>query len=67
MAIRGFTESRPREFHTGRRAGEAPPNPLDPSIIIASMRDQLGLIVKLKNMPVDFLVVDRVEKVLAGN
>jgi len=47
--------------------GEERPNPLDPSIIIAAMRDQLGLIVKSKKTPVGFLVIDSVEKVLAGN
>jgi uncharacterized protein (TIGR03435 family) len=42
------------------------PNPLDPSIIIAATRDQLGLIGKSKKPPVDFLVIDSAEEVLAG-
>ena len=45
---RGFSESRPREFHIRHDAGEDRPNPLGPPIIIAPMRDQLGLIVKSK-------------------
>jgi uncharacterized protein (TIGR03435 family) len=43
------------------------PNPLDPSIIIGAMRDQLGLMVKAQRAPVDFLVIDNAEKVQAGN
>jgi uncharacterized protein (TIGR03435 family) len=43
------------------------PNPLDASIIIATMRDQLGLMVKSQKAPVDFLVIDNAEKVVAGN
>jgi uncharacterized protein (TIGR03435 family) len=43
------------------------PNPLDPTIILAAMRDQLGLTVKTQKEPVDFFVVDSAEKVAAGN
>jgi uncharacterized protein (TIGR03435 family) len=43
------------------------PNPLDASIIIATMRDQLGLMLKSQKAPVDFLVIDNAEKVVAGN
>jgi uncharacterized protein (TIGR03435 family) len=43
------------------------PNPLDPSIILAAMRDQLGLTVKSQKAPVDFFVIDNAEKVVAGN
>ena len=39
------------------------PNPLDPSLWIAAMQYQLGLIVKPQKGPVDFLVIDGVEKV----
>jgi len=46
---------------------ENQPNPLDPSILIAAMRDQLGLTVKSQKSAVDFLVIDSVEKVAAGN
>ena len=38
------------------------PNPLDASIIIAAMRDQLGLALKTQKAPVDFLVIDNAEK-----
>jgi uncharacterized protein (TIGR03435 family) len=46
---------------------ENQPNPLDPSILIAAMRDQLGLTLKSQKEPVDFLVIDSAEKVAAGN
>jgi uncharacterized protein (TIGR03435 family) len=43
------------------------PNPLDPAILLGAMRDQLGLTVKSQKGPVDFLVIDSVERVVAGN
>jgi uncharacterized protein (TIGR03435 family) len=43
------------------------PNPLDPANIISALRDQLGLTVKAEKGPADYLVIDRVEKVAAGN
>jgi uncharacterized protein (TIGR03435 family) len=43
------------------------PSPLDPSLIIQAMREQLGLTLKSQKVPVDFLVVDSAEKVVAGN
>lgn len=46
---------------------ESAPNPLDPSHLLRSLREQLGLIVKTQEAPVDFLVVDGGEKVVAGN
>jgi uncharacterized protein (TIGR03435 family) len=46
---------------------ESRPNPLDPSLILSAMREQLGLTVKSQKAPVDLLVVDIVEKVAAGN
>jgi uncharacterized protein (TIGR03435 family) len=46
---------------------ENTPNPLDPSLIISAMRDQLGLTLKTQKGPVDFLAIDSVEKVIAGN
>jgi len=46
---------------------EERPNPLDPAIIMSAMRDQLGLVVKAQRGPVDFLVIDGLEKVAAGN
>ncbi len=42
-------------------------NPMDASVIMAAMRDQLGLVVKSEKAPVDFLVIDGAEKVAAGN
>jgi uncharacterized protein (TIGR03435 family) len=46
---------------------ENAPNPLDPSLIITAMRDQLGLTLKAQKGPVEFFVIDSVEKVIDGN
>jgi uncharacterized protein (TIGR03435 family) len=46
---------------------ENTPNPLDPSLVISALRDQLGLALKTQKGPVDFLVIDSVERVIAGN
>ncbi len=46
---------------------ESRPNPLDPSLLITAMREQLGFTVKSQKGPVDFLVIENVEKVAAGN
>jgi uncharacterized protein (TIGR03435 family) len=43
------------------------PSPLDPSLLIAAMQEQLGLQMKSQDAVVDFLVIDSVEKVVAGN
>ncbi len=43
------------------------PNPLDPSLLIAAMREQLGLSLKSQDAIVDFLVIDSAQKVPAGN
>ncbi|HUA62804.1 MAG TPA: TIGR03435 family protein, partial [Verrucomicrobiae bacterium] len=43
------------------------PNPLEPSILVAAMREQLGLTVKAQRGPVDYLVIDNVERDAAGN
>ena len=55
------------DFTLDMTPDENRPNPLDPSILIAAMRDQLGLVVKSQKAPVDFLVIDGAEKVVAGN
>lgn len=46
---------------------ESRPNPLDPSLIIGALRDQLGLVVKAQKDLVDFLVIGSAEKVPDGN
>lgn len=43
------------------------PNPLDPSLIMKAMREQLGLMLTTQKAAVDFFVVDGAEKVAAGN
>jgi len=46
---------------------ETRPNPLDPTLLITAMREQLGLTLKSQKTQVDILVVDSAEKVVAGN
>jgi len=46
---------------------ESQHNPLDPSLLMAAMREQLGLTLKSQNAPVDFFVIESAEKVAAGN
>jgi uncharacterized protein (TIGR03435 family) len=46
---------------------ETNPNPLDPTIVINALRDQLGLVVKSQKGPVDYYVIDGAERVTAGN
>jgi uncharacterized protein (TIGR03435 family) len=55
------------DFTLDMTPDENQPNPVDASIIILAMRDQLGLVVKSEKAPVDFLVIDSAEKVVAGN
>ncbi len=43
------------------------PNPLEASVILGAMRDQLGLVVKSQDAPVDFFVIEHAERVAAGN
>jgi uncharacterized protein (TIGR03435 family) len=46
---------------------DARPNPLDPSLIVAAIEQQLGLTVTSRKQAVDFFSIDGVEKVTAGN
>lgn len=46
---------------------ENTPSPLDPTLVISALRDQLGFNVKSVRAPVESLVIDNVEKVAAGN
>ena len=46
---------------------ESRPNPMDPTLLIAAMREQLGLTLKSQKTAVDILVIDSAEKVAAGN
>jgi len=43
------------------------PNPLDASLLISALREQLGLMVKTEKAAVDFMVIEGAEKVAAGN
>ncbi len=46
---------------------EGQPNPVDPTLLITAMREQLGLTLKSQKVPVDILLIDSAEKVAAGN
>ena len=46
---------------------EGRPSPLDPSLLIDAMRQQLGLSLKSQDSLVDFFVIDSAERVAAGN
>jgi uncharacterized protein (TIGR03435 family) len=41
--------------------------PLDPSVLMSAMREQLGLTLTSQKAPVDVLIIDGAEKVVAGN
>ncbi len=45
---------------------ETRPNPLDPSLLISALRDQLGFVLKTQKGPADFLVIDSAEKPAAN-
>jgi uncharacterized protein (TIGR03435 family) len=55
----------PFDFTLDLTPDDTRPNPLDPTLLIASMRDQLGLTLKYEKAPVDVLVIENVEKVAA--
>jgi uncharacterized protein (TIGR03435 family) len=55
------------DFTLDMTPDEERPNPLDPSLIMKAMREQLGLTLTAQKAPVDFFVVDSAEKVAAGN
>ena len=65
--INEWTPTRSGKPPTTSNRTHRQPNPLDPGILLGAMRDQLGLAVKSQKGPVDFLVIDSVEKVVAGN
>lgn len=46
---------------------ETRPSPLEPTLVLTAMREQLGLNLKAQKSPVDFWVIDGAEKVVAGN
>ena len=43
------------------------PNPMDPALILDALQKQLGLVVKAQKSPVDYVVIDSVERVTAAN
>jgi uncharacterized protein (TIGR03435 family) len=46
---------------------ESRPNPVDPTLLLTAMREQLGLMVKSQKVPMDVLVIDSAEKVATEN
>jgi uncharacterized protein (TIGR03435 family) len=46
---------------------ESRPNPVDPTLLLTAMREQLGLTVKSQKVPMDVLVIDSAEKVATEN
>ncbi|HTU02036.1 MAG TPA: TIGR03435 family protein [Candidatus Sulfotelmatobacter sp.] len=46
---------------------ESRPNPVDPSLLISALHDQLGLTVRSQDATVDVLEIDSAAKVAAGN
>jgi uncharacterized protein (TIGR03435 family) len=46
---------------------ESRPNPMDATLLLSALRDQIGLSVKSEKTPVEMLVIDGAEKVAAGN
>jgi uncharacterized protein (TIGR03435 family) len=55
------------DFTMDMTPDETRPNPLDPSLLISALHDQLGLVVKTEKAPVETMVIDGAEKVSAGN
>jgi uncharacterized protein (TIGR03435 family) len=55
------------DFSIDMTPDERTPNPLDPTIVLSAMRDQLGLTVKSQKSPVDFYVIESAEIPSEGN
>jgi uncharacterized protein (TIGR03435 family) len=55
------------DFNLDLAPDESHASPVDPSLLIVALREQVGLTVKSEKTPVDFLVIEGVEKVVAGN
>jgi uncharacterized protein (TIGR03435 family) len=43
------------------------PSPIDASLLLSALHDQIGLTLKSEKTAVDYLVIDGIEKVAAGN
>ncbi|HEV3334715.1 MAG TPA: TIGR03435 family protein [Bryobacteraceae bacterium] len=55
------------DFSMDLTPDDSSPNPLDPSLLINAMRNQLGLSLQSQKAAVDYLVIDGAEKVVEGN
>ena len=55
------------DFSLDLAPDESHASPIDPTLLLDALRDQVGLTVKSEKTPVAFLVIEGVEKVVAGN
>jgi uncharacterized protein (TIGR03435 family) len=55
------------DFTLDMTPDEARPNPLDPAHVLSALREQLGLTVKAQKAPVEYLAIENIERVAAGN
>ncbi len=46
---------------------DSTPNPMDPTLLMRALREQIGFSIKSQKTPVDIFVVDGAEKLTAGN
>ena len=67
IVVNGTSLNGEYDFTLELTPDESQPNPADPALLIAAMREQLGLTLKSQKTPVDVLVIDSAEKVAAGN
>lgn len=55
------------DFNFDMAPDEHNPNPMDATVLLRALREQIGLAVKSQKEPVDTVVIESVEKVAAGN
>jgi uncharacterized protein (TIGR03435 family) len=55
------------DFTVDLAPDESHSTPIDPSLLLGALREQLGLTVKSEKASVDFVAIDGAEKVVAGN
>src|SRR5262249_32783089 len=54
-------------FKLELRPDESQPNPMDATILMRALREQLGLSLQSKKTPMEVMVIDVADKVVAGN
>lgn len=55
------------DFAVDLVADDNRPSPMDQTLLLTALREQLGLTVKGQALPVNVFVIDSAEKVVAGN